>query len=272
MIKVHIITQNEPFYIPKMIKYLIENQNKSYKICSYTILNPSRKNKSLKHWFYERALLYSYVELIIVGFAFLFSKTISFLRIHTNYDSKMLFSKANISQIKTKNVNNKFYIKKVKENNPDIILSISCPQLFKHELISVPKICCINAHGTLLPRHRGVFGSFWTLFYDDKEAGGTIHKMELRLDDGEIIWQKSFPVLQSDTQFSIAYKTKKLMAYGLEESFEAINKGQKTIQPNVHYLTSYHRSPTLEQAKDFKRKGKSIVRLSDLRLMLSKFY
>ena len=30
------------------------------------------------------------------------------------------------------------------------------------KLLKLPKKACLNAHGTLLPRHRGVFGS-WKL-------------------------------------------------------------------------------------------------------------
>ena len=54
------------------------------------------------------------------------------------------------------------------------MVSISCPEIFGNKIISIPKLVCINAHGTLLPKHR-VHGSWWTLFNKDKWAGSTIH-------------------------------------------------------------------------------------------------
>ena len=50
MIKVFIITQDEPFYIPKMVKHLIEKQfQNNYELVGYTLLSPNRKNKSKLH-------------------------------------------------------------------------------------------------------------------------------------------------------------------------------------------------------------------------------
>ena len=51
MLRIFIISQNEPFYIPKMMRLLVENQGEDYQICGYTILNPTRKNKGFKDWF-----------------------------------------------------------------------------------------------------------------------------------------------------------------------------------------------------------------------------
>ena len=43
--------------------------------------------------------------------------------------------------------------------------------------------------------------------------------MELKLDAGEIMWQDLFMVDKNDTQFSIAYKTKKQMALSIAEAY-----------------------------------------------------
>ena len=74
---VFIITQNEPFYIPKMIRHLLKNGD-NINIVGYTIFKPHRKNKNMRHWFNERAKIYTMRELLYVFIAMFFVKISSF--------------------------------------------------------------------------------------------------------------------------------------------------------------------------------------------------
>ena len=273
MVKVFIITQNEPFYIPKMVKLLVKEQKENYKIVGATILSPSRKNKTIRDWLKERIKIYTVFELFIVGVSFVLSKSINLiLKRKSPYSNENILRGNDVELIQTDDINSVEYIAKLKALDLDIIISISCPQLFGSEILGTPKISCINAHGTLLPRHRGVFGSFWTLHDNDKFAGSTIHTMELKLDAGSIIWQKAFPVTANDTQFSIAYKTKRDMAFGLVEALSTINSTNKYDIVEPVFESSYHRAPTKEQAKNFRKLGRSIVKCKDLLLMLKRSF
>ena len=271
MLNVHVITQNEPFYIPKMIDYIMCH-SKSVNFVSFTVLKPTRKSKSIWFWIKERLKIYSVYETILVFIAFIITKCINILlRSKSPYSVKNKFKKYNIEEINTTDINNPDYITKLGEKSLDLIISISCPQLFKSEILKVPDRYCLNAHGTLLPRHRGVFGSWWTLFCGDNEAGSTIHTMELKLDAGEILWQQSFPIPKGSTQYSIAYRTKKEMAMGFTELFEEIeNHMEKPIENN--YKSSYHYAPTKQEGKNFHKLGHRIIKLKDISYMLASKY
>ncbi len=267
MSRIFIITQNEPFYIPKMIKYLLAKGN--FEIVGYTVLKPHRKNKNIYHWFKERARIYTIMELMYVFVAMFYVKFFGSFKIH--YSVSKILNKQGVKRIHTEDVNDENYVKELGALNLDFIISISCPHLFGEKLLALPNKACLNAHGTLLPRHRGVFGSWWTIFKEDKEAGGTIHTMELKLDAGHIVWQEEFEVTKKDTQYSIAYKTKKMMSEGLVKVIE----GYDTIIKNPitpRYKTSYHRAPTKELGKEFHKKGKKVLTLANLKLMLSANY
>lgn len=256
-----------------MTRQILENQSSAYQICGFTVLKPSRKNKSFKHWFNERATIYSYWELLIVGMAFIFTKLVNMLLGKDSpYSNKSLFRKNGVTEIECDDINSTAYISMVRALAPDVIVSISCPQLFQEELLGSATKVCLNAHGTLLPRHRGVFGSFWTLYCEDAVAGGTIHTMELRLDAGEIVWQEEFPVSKDDTQYSIAYKTKKSMANGLIQLFNQLAAGNELREIPQKHETSYHRAPSKEQGTELRAKGRRILKLSNLGLMLSNKY
>ncbi|MFY0631406.1 MAG: hypothetical protein JXR05_13555 [Flavobacteriaceae bacterium] len=269
MKNVLIITQNEPFYIPKMIKFMLNHKSEEINIVGFTVLKPHRKNKSIYHWFIERAKIYSYYELMLVFIAMGIVKIGAFFS--NRYSVKKIMLSNGVKNIPSVDINSDEYLKKIKDLNLDFIVSISCPHLFKENLLALPKQACLNAHGTLLPRHRGVFGSWWTIFKDDKEAGGTIHTMELKLDAGAIVWQDEFQISNSDTQYSVAYKTKKMMSHGLLDVMENFNeKIKEPIKPV--YKTSYHRAPSKELGKEFHKKGKKVLTIKDLKRMLSSKY
>ena len=270
MLKIIIITQNEPFFIPKLLQHLIQHQESDYCIKGITVLNPHRRNKNYLHWFNERIRIYTLFELLISSFAFLYCKLKNKFNLKSAYSLKSLIKRFELKELKSDDINNLAYFQPIKEMQIDIILSISCPQLFKQDLLDSAKYC-INAHGTLLPSHRGVFGSWWTLFVGDRVGGSTIHTMELKLDAGQILWQKEFPVEVSDTQYSIAYKTKRDMSFGIIEVLKKISNGNfSTIEPRNE--SSYHQAPTREQGKEFHKKGYRIITLKDLKLILSKSF
>jgi len=266
---IHIITQNEPFYIPKMIKYIIKNKSSTDKIVSYTIMKPHRKNKSMAHWVRERLIIYNLHELFFVSVSFALIKLLKIFRRDFSFNSQKIFNKVGAVNIVTEDINNSIYINKLKELNIDIIISISCPQLFGKELLESPKLASINAHGTLLPRHRGVFGSWWTLFNNDDYAGGTIHTMELKLDAGNILWQESFLVTKNETQYSIAYKTKRIMSKGILRTIENYKTNKITTVSPI-YKNSYHKAPNKKQGKEFHKNGKKIIIFSDMLNILKK--
>lgn len=270
-IKIFIISQEEPFYVPKVIRHVVENQGSSYQIVGATILKPYRKNKTFKDWLFERTQIYTWWELFITVTLFGLCKFRNILAKvigSTPYSVDNVYRRKGVQQIHTADINDPNYVSKLRTASIDVILSVSPPQLFKEELLTVAQRYCLNAHGTLLPRHRGVFGSWWTIFKDDKEAGTTIHTMEVRLDAGEILWQESVPVEKGDTQYSIAYKTKSIMAKGLVEVLEKIAKNcEGPIKPT--YDESYHRAPTKQQGKEFHAKGKRVISITNFSHVLA---
>ena len=52
---------------------------------------------------------------------------------------------------------------------------------------------CLNVHGTLLPKYRGMTFP-WLIVKGDTETGTTVHVIDEGVDTGPIILQRSFPV------------------------------------------------------------------------------
>ena len=270
VLNVYIITQQEPFFVPKMLSVLASRANAShYRINGVTVMKPYRKNKSFWHWFGQRSRIYTAGELLIVGFAFAWTKLVNRLKgSGSPFSVSSLCRKHSINLFSAADVNDETFVQRIRELKTDIIISISCPQLFRGNLLKAPTLACVNAHGTLLPRHRGVFGSWWMLYNEDPVGGSTIHTMVEEVDKGDILWQKEFRITPSHTQFSIAWQTKKDMADGLIEVITRYGEGKAAPVPAT-YESSYHYAPTKALGREFHAKGKRVITLSNLKLMLA---
>ena len=99
-----------------------------------------------------------------------------------------------IPLIRVFDVNGKGFIRKVKEINPNLILSAAYPQIFSKDLISVPSKGSVNFHPSLLPKYRGAHPHFWAIVKGEKIGGITAHFMTENIDDGDIISQIEFPI------------------------------------------------------------------------------
>lgn len=121
---------------------------------------------------------------------------------------KKIANDNNIPLLQHRNINSIEFIKKIRDLNADIFVSLAFNQIFKHDLINMPKLGVINCHAGKLPRYRGRNILNWALINDEKEFGITVHYIDEGIDTGDIILQKCFPINESDT-----YKTLLDLAY-----------------------------------------------------------
>jgi len=226
----------------------------------------------MKDWLLERTQIYTYWELFITTCFFVYCKIwyklLAKFGVFNPYSVNKIYKKYGVQELVTEDINSSNYLQQLQQLDIDVVLSISPPQLFGKELLNIPKKACLNAHGTLLPRHRGIFGSWWMLYEGDKEIGTTIHTMAEKLDAGEVVWQKEIPMPEDATQYAIAYHTKKIMAEGIVE----VLTSEKMESIQSPYKESYHRAPSKEQGKIFHKRGLRVVTFSNSKFALSKSF
>jgi methionyl-tRNA formyltransferase len=83
---------------------------------------------------------------------------------------------------------------KLRELNVDLFCVAAFPHILDAELLAMPRLGAVNAHPSLLPRHRGPDPLFWAYFQNDEETGVTIHWMNERADRGDIVAQIRMPI------------------------------------------------------------------------------
>ena len=78
----------------------------------------------------------------------------------------------------SKNINSDEFIERMKSYDVDLFVSMSFNQIFKSEIMNLPKFKTINCHAGKLPYYRGRNILNWALINDEKEFGITVHFME----------------------------------------------------------------------------------------------
>lgn len=103
----------------------------------------------------------------------------------------------------------------LRNHNIDFIVLAGFLWFVPDDLLKAYPKKIINIHPALLPKHggKGMYGDKVhqaVIAEGDSETGITIHYVNDHYDEGEIIFQDSFPVLPNDTAETIAQKVHQL--------------------------------------------------------------
>lgn len=158
-----------------------------------------------------------------------------------DFTLKKYAHKYNIDYLESVRINSDDFIEKVKAYNCDLFVSMSFNQIFKKEIIDIPKLGVINCHAGKLPFYRGRNILNWVLINDEKEYGITVHYIDEGIDTGNIILQRTFPISDSDNYKTLLERSYIECAKLLYDSIKKIMKGniQTIKQTDIHPVGFY---------------------------------
>ena len=108
----------------------------------------------------------------------------------------------------SKNINSDEFLECIANYEVDLFVSMSFNQIFKERTINYPPLTTINCHAGKLPFYRGRNILNWALINDEKEFGITVHYVDVGIDTGDIILQRTYPISDDDnyaTLLELAY-------------------------------------------------------------------
>lgn len=125
-------------------------------------------------------------------------------------------------------------------NEPTLIISAANRYIFPKEVVEKDNVTIVNYHGALLPKHPGRNAEAWAIYEGDKEAGITWHYVVSDVDAGSILIQKTTPITEHTTSFSLLRINSKLVMDGFEEILPGLLagtlSGTKQIKRHpIHY-------------------------------------
>ncbi|NBD26437.1 methionyl-tRNA formyltransferase [Paenibacillus glycinis] len=122
---------------------------------------------------------------------------------------------------------------------PDLIVTAAYGQILPKAVLDVPRLGCINVHGSLLPRYRGGAPIQRAIMNGETKTGVTIMYMAEGLDTGDMISVVEVPIADDDTSGTLFAKLTVAGAKLLAETLPAIEAGIATATPQNHDEATY---------------------------------
>ena len=166
------------------------------------------------------------------------------VRFNSNDNTLREYSKNyNIKYFKCQNVNSDSFINQILPLKCNLFVSMSYNQIFKKKILSLPEFKTINCHAGKLPFYRGRNILNWALINDEKEFGITVHYVDVGIDTGDIILQRSYPITDDDSYSTLLNKSYIECARILCDSISLIISNNINIikQQSIDEVGSYMR-------------------------------
>jgi methionyl-tRNA formyltransferase len=122
---------------------------------------------------------------------------------------------------------------------PELIIVASYGQIISKKILHYPKFGCLNLHGSLLPELRGAVPAQMAILQGLKETGVTLQKMDMKMDEGDIISTRKLNIPDSytseDLLSSLSILAKEII---IEDLPRWLNSELQAI-PQDHSLATY---------------------------------
>jgi methionyl-tRNA formyltransferase len=124
------------------------------------------------------------------------------------------------------------------ELKPDIIITVAYGGILSKRILDIPRLGCINVHGSLLPKYRGPAPIQWALINGESETGVTTMLMDEGVDTGRILLMDSL-ALTKDIYYPEAHdKLSELGANTLRQTLSLWASGRITPQSQDETLAT----------------------------------
>ena len=135
---------------------------------------------------------------------------------------------------------------KLKEASADAFVVVAYGQILSPEILAMPKLGCINVHGSILPKYRGAAPIQWSLYHGDRETGIATMLMDEGMDTGAMLLKAYTPVGLLDNAHQVAAT---LASQGADLLVETLLKLERQeIQPIPQDSAQATYAPLIQKA------------------------
>lgn len=128
---------------------------------------------------------------------------------------------------------------------PDAILVVAYGRIIPLWMLALPRLGCINLHGSLLPKYRGAAPIQWAVAMGDVVTGNTTMLLEEGLDTGPILLQQTIEIGPHQTAVDLFDLLAGAGAPLVVETLAGLEAGTLRPQPQNHHGATY--APLLDR-------------------------
>ena len=180
------------------------------------------------------------------------------VRVVFNDNRSKLCKSLNIPVFLSKNINDLKTLDYIKGLEPDLIINMRTRNIYKKEILDIPRIGCINIHHGILPQNRGTMCDFWA-YQENRPVGFSVHWMNEKIDDGNILTTKEISTEQAESYADIPMLSSVEEANTLLWCIDKIKQDPcfyslKNTKENIRFT----RNPTYKQIRQMIKKGRKL--------------
>ncbi len=145
--------------------------------------------------------------------------------------------------------------------NADVMVVVAYGLLLPRAVLDTPRLGCINVHASLLPRWRGAAPIERAIAAGDQESGVTIMQMDIGLDTGPMLCQRSCTITEETTGDSLRQQLAGLGGEAMLATLQQLELGRQSPIPQDDTLSCYAPKLAREEAWiDWSQPGATIAR------------
>jgi methionyl-tRNA formyltransferase len=144
---------------------------------------------------------------------------------------------------------------------PDVMVVAAYGLILPQWTLSLPRLGCLNIHGSLLPRWRGAAPIHRAIEAGDSETGITIMQMDAGLDTGDMLLIEREPIGPEDTTAVLHDRLAALGGRMVVDALRLAAQGALTAKPQPAEGVNYaHKIEKAEAAIDWRSPADVIAR------------
>lgn len=130
-------------------------------------------------------------------------------------------------------------LEKLRSSQADAFVVVAYGQILSQEILDLPRLGCVNAHGSILPQYRGAAPIQWSLYHGEPETGITTMLMDAGMDTGAMLLKATTPIGLLDNALVLAKALSAQAADLLVETLLGLERGTIAPIPQNHQQATY---------------------------------
>ena len=243
------LTADDPLYLPDFFRKVLERRAAG--TAAVYRVAPLYKNQS------SRAAAWRYLKTFGLGATVQLARRV----VGAKWKGRSIESVCREFSIPcetVRDVNAPAFLSQLRSLSPDLVVSVSCPQIFRRPLIELPSMGVLNVHGSPLPAYRGVLPAFWMLANGEPRAGVTVFLVDDNVDTGMVCGQRLFAIEPRESLDQFLRRSKAIAADLLLEVLAAFESRSMAPTPLDASRGSYYSWPNREAVARFRAAGRRL--------------
>ncbi len=144
---------------------------------------------------------------------------------------KNLALQENIEVLQPEKIKDEQFFSRLNQWEADAYIVIAFGRILPKKILGIPKLGCINLHGSLLPKYRGAAPIQWAICNGETKTGVTSILMDEGMDTGPILLKQSVNIHPREHANSLASRLATIGAEIILETIDRLESNTLVPQP-----------------------------------------